>query len=75
MTLLRGDWFYIMLVFVDAFFMTRPYLYAIQQDNYRITEIFKNRRLRFVYLIDLCAIAVCGGIWWSFYCLQTRAVW
>lgn len=75
MTLLRGDWFYILLVFVDAFFMTRPYLYAIQQDNYRITEIFKNRRLRFVYLIDLCAIAVFVGIWCIFYFLQTRAFW
>jgi len=75
MTLIRGDWFYVLLVFIDAFFMTRPYLYAIQQDNYRISEIFKNRRLRFVYLIDLCAVALFVGIWCIFYFLQTRAFW
>lgn len=75
MTLLRGDWFYILLVFIDAFFMTRPYLYAIQQDNYRITEIFKNKRLSLVYLIDLCAVVVFVGIWCIFYFLQTRAFW
>lgn len=75
MVLLRGDWFYVLLVFIAAFFMTRPYLYAIQQDNYRITEIFKNRRLRFVYLIDFCAVALFVGIWCIFYFLQTRAFW
>lgn len=75
MTLLRGDWFYILLVLIDAFFMTRPYLYAIQQDNYRITEIFKNKRLSFVYFIDFCAVALFVGIWCIFYFLQTRAFW
>lgn len=75
MILLRGDWFYIMLLVIDAFFMTRPYLYAIQQDNYRITEIFKNKRLSFVYLIDICAVTVFVGIWCIFYFLQTRAFW
>ncbi|MDE6303164.1 MAG: hypothetical protein K2M36_06230, partial [Clostridia bacterium] len=75
MTLVRGDWFYVVLVLIDAFFMTRPYLYAIQQDNYRISEIFKNRRLRFVYLIDLCAVALFIGVWCIFYFLQTRAFW
>ncbi len=75
MTLVRGDWFYVLLVFIDAFFMTRPYLYAIQQDNYRISEIFKNRRLKFVYLIDLCAVALFISVWCIFYFLQTRAFW
>jgi len=75
MTLLRGDWFYIALVCIDAFFMTRPYLYAIQQDNYRISEIFKNKRLRFVFLIDVAAVALFVGIWCIFYFLQTRAFW
>ncbi len=75
MVLLRGDWFYVLLLFVDAFFMTRPYLYAIQQDNYRIREIFKNRRLRFVFLMDVCAAALFIGIWCVFYFLQTRAFW
>lgn len=75
MTLLRGDWFYIVLVVIDAFFMTRPYLYAIQQDNYRISEIFKNKRLSFVYIIDVCTVALFVGIWCIFYFLQTRAFW
>lgn len=75
MILLRGDWFYVLLVFIDAFFMTRPYLYAIQQDNYRISEIFKNKRLSFVYLIDVGAVALFIGIWCILYFLQTRAFW
>ena len=75
MTLLRGDWCYVMLIFIDAFFIMRPYLYAIQQDNYRITEIFKNKRLSFVYLIDLCTVILFIGIWCIFYFLQTRAFW
>ncbi len=75
MILVRGDWFYILLVAIAAFFMTRPYLYAIQQDNYRVGEIFKSRRLGFVYLIDWCAVAVFGGIWLLCYFLQARAFW
>ncbi len=75
MTLLRGDWFYAVLVALDAFFMTRPYLYAIQQDNYRVREIFKSRRLSFVYLFDICAVAIFTGIWLAFYFLGTRAFW
>lgn len=75
MTLLRGDWFYVLLMLLDGFFMTRPYLYAIQNDNYRISEIFKNKRLRRVYLMDLCAIAVFAIIWLVFYFLQAKAFW
>lgn len=73
MALARGDWFYIVMVFVVSFFMTRPYLYAIQQDNYRINEIFKNRRLGFVYLFDVCAVVVFVGAWAGFYFVQARA--
>ena len=75
MMLVRGDWFYVLLVLIDGFFMTRPYLYAIQQDNYRVGEIFKSKRLRFVYLIDLCTVAVFAAIWTLFYFLQARAFW
>lgn len=75
MTLVRGDWFYILLIFIDGFFMTRPYLYAIQQDNYRIGEIFKTKRLRFVYFIDVCAVVVFTAVWTLFYFLQARAFW
>lgn len=75
MTLFRGDWFYVLLVFVDAFFMTRPYLYAIQNDNYRVSEIFKNKRLRFVYALDLIAVAIFSALWGLCYLLQAKAFW
>ncbi|MBQ9276592.1 MAG: UDP-N-acetylmuramoyl-tripeptide--D-alanyl-D-alanine ligase [Clostridia bacterium] len=73
MAFARGDWFFVVMVFLTSFFMTRPYLYAIQQDNYRITEIFKNRRLRFVYLIDLCSVILFVGVWCGFYFVQAKA--
>ena len=73
MALARGDWFFVVMVFVTSFFMTRPYLYAIQQDNYRITEIFKNRRLKLVYAFDVCAVAIFVGAWTGFYFVQARA--
>ena len=73
MAIARGDWFFVLMVMLDSFFMTRPYLYAIQQDNYRVFEIFKNKRLRFVYLLDVVAIIVFVGIWTGFYFVQARA--
>ncbi len=75
MTLLRGDWFYVLIVALDAFFMTRPYLYVIQQDNYRVSEIFKSRRLAFVYIFDICAVSVFTAIWLAFYFFSSRAFW
>lgn len=75
MTLFRGDWFYVLLVALNSFFMARPYLYAIQQDNYRIGEIFKSRRLALVYLFDICAVSVFTGIWLAFYFFSSRAFW
>ncbi len=73
MAFARGDWFFVVMVFLTSFFMTRPYLYAIQQDNYRITEIFKNRRLRFVYFLDVCSVALFVGVWCVFYFVQAKA--
>lgn len=75
MTLLRGDWFYIVLLFLVSFFMARPYLYAIQSDNYRISEIFANKRLRRVYLIDIASVAVFFSVWLGFYFFQAKAFW
>ena len=73
MALARGDWFFVIMLMVDGFFMTRPYLYAIQQDNYRISEIFKNKRLRFVYFLDVIAVVIFTGAWTGFYFVQARA--
>lgn len=75
MTLQRGDWFYILLLLLTGFFMARPYLYAIQNDNYRISEIFGNRRLRTVYLIDVISVAVFFSVWLGFYFFQAKAFW
>ena len=73
MAIARGDWFFIVMVVLDSFFMTRPYLYAIQQDNYRVFEILKNRRLRLVYLLDFIAVCIFVGAWTGFYFVQARA--
>ena len=75
MSLVRGDWFYIVLMVLDGFFMTRPYLYAIQNDNYRISEIFKHKRLRRVYLMDVITIVVFCALWLLFYLLNAKAFW
>lgn len=75
MTLQRGDWFYILLLLLTGFFMARPYLYAIQNDNYRLSEIFGNRRLRTVYLIDVISVAVFFSVWLGFYFFQAKAFW
>lgn len=55
--------------------MARPYLYAIQSDNYRISEIFANKRLRRVYLIDIASVAVFFSVWLGFYFFQAKAFW
>ena len=73
MALARGDWFFVIMLMVDGFFMCRPYLYAIQQDNYRVFEIFKNKRLKFVYLFDVIAVVIFVGVWTGFYFVQARA--
>lgn len=75
MTFARGDWFFILLAFIDGFFMARPYLYAIQQDNYRISEIFGNRHIRLVFLIDCAVVVVFLSIWGLLYFLQAREFW
>ncbi len=72
---LRSDWFYLLLVFIDSLFMARPYLYAIQQDNYRVGEIFKNRRLKVVFLIDMLAVGVFTLIWVALYIVKANAFW
>ncbi len=75
MTLLRGDWFFVVLIIIDSMFMARPYIYAIQQDNYRLGTLFKTKRIAYVFLIDLLAVAVFSLIWTLFYFLQSREFW
>lgn len=75
MILARGDWFFVLLTFAVAFFMARPYVYAVQQDNYRVKEIFAAKRVRTAYLTDLVCIAVFGAAWGGFYFVQSRVFW
>lgn len=75
MTFARGDWFFVILILIVSLLMSRPYVYVIQQDNYRLAEIFKSRRLRFVYLIDILSVCVFLLIWTLCYFLQARAFW
>ncbi len=63
------------MVLIDSVFMARPYLYAIQQDNYLVGEIFKNRRLKSVFLIDLLAVGVFVLIWVVLYLFKANAFW
>ncbi len=75
MTLFRGDWFFIALVLIDSFFVVRPYIYAIQQDNYKIIKIFKSKHLGYLYAIDLIAISIFALIWALMYVFDARPVW
>ncbi len=72
---IKYDWFYLILIFFDAILMARPYLYVIQQDNYRISEILKSRRIKQVYIIDLCAVSVFGVAWFLCYYFNAGAFW
>jgi UDP-N-acetylmuramoyl-tripeptide--D-alanyl-D-alanine ligase len=75
MTILRGDIFFIVLIAFVSFFMSRPYVYVIQQDNYRLDCILKSRRLKFVYMLDIAGFVGFTCIWGLFYFFQARAFW
>lgn len=75
MTILRGDIFFIVLIAFVSLFMARPYIYVIQQDNYRLECILKSRRLKFIYFIDIVGFIVFTLIWGLFYFFQARAFW
>lgn len=75
MVIARGDWFFITLSLLVGLFMVRPYLYAAQQDNYRVKEIFKNKRVRTAYVTDLVCVLVFGGLWAAFYFVKSRIFW
>lgn len=75
MTLARGDWYFMLFALIMGFFMARPYLYAVQQDNYRVSEIFHSRRIRMAYVTDLVCVLIFGGIWTGCYFLSSRIFW
>lgn len=71
----RGDWFYMLLTLIVSLCMVRPYLYAVQQDNYRVFEIFGDKRVRSAYFTDLVCVAVFGAVWGACYFVQSRIFW
>ncbi len=75
MILARGNWFFVLLILLCAVFMTRPYLYVIQQDNYRICEIFKNKKLRLAFLIDCLATLIFCAVFVLFGFFNSRVFW
>ena len=75
MTLNRGDWYFMLFALVMAVMMSRTYMYVIQQDNYRIREIFSSRRIRSAYLTDLVCIVIFGGAWTGCFFIKSRIFW
>lgn len=75
MVLARGNWFFIILSLLSSLFISRPYLYVAQQDNYRISTVFKSKRLRTAYLMDLLCVGIFAGIYIGLSFLQSRIFW
>ena len=75
MVLARGDWYFTVCALVVGAVMSLPYVYAAQQDNYRVAEVWKSRRVRGAYLTDLICILVFGGAWAGCWFLSSRMFW
>lgn len=71
----RGDWYFILCALITGAFMSVPYVYAAQQDNYRVSEIPKSKRVRSAYLTDLVCILIFGGAWAGCWFLSSRMFW
>ncbi len=75
MIIARGNWFFILLSILTTAFMAKPYMYVIQQDNYKVKKIFKSKSLRSSYLIDLIAALIFGGIYIGVSFVESRIFW
>lgn len=75
MILVRGNWFFIVLMLLTYIFMSRPYLYVAQQDNYRVATVFKSKKLRLAFLIDLLTTVVFAAAFVGFSFVHSRAFW
>lgn len=64
-----------MLSLLASVFISRPYLYVAQQDNYRVSTIFKSKRLKVAYLMDWLCSLVFAGIYIGLSFLQSRIFW
>lgn len=72
---IRGDWFFVVLSLLTTAFMAKPYLYVMQQDNYRIKGISKSKSIRSAFVIDLIAVLVFCGVYTLASFLHSRAFW
>ena len=72
---IRGDWFFVLLSLLATAFMTKPYIYVIQQDNYRLKGLFKSKTIRSAFLVDLVAMLVFLAIFTLASFLHSRAFW
>ena len=72
---IRGDWFFILLSFLTTAFMAKPYIYVIQQDNYRLQCIFKSKTIRQIFLNDMLVMLVFVGVYIGVSFLHSRAFW
>ena len=73
--LVRGNWFFLLLSILATTFMAKPYIYVIQQDNYRLKGIFKSKNIRTAYFMDLVSVLVFGGIYFGVSFLHSRVFW
>jgi UDP-N-acetylmuramoyl-tripeptide--D-alanyl-D-alanine ligase len=71
----KGDWFLFVLTVVTAMIMSKPYVYVIQQDNYRLKGVFKSKSLRSFYLADLGCVLIYSAIFAGLYTLRVDAKW
>ena len=72
---IRGDWFFILLSLLTTAFMAKPYIYVIQQDNYRLKTVFKSKTIRSVFLVDLVAMLIFVSAYLLSSFLHSRAFW
>ena len=72
---IRGDWFFVLLSLLTTAFMAKPYIYAMQQDNYRLQCVFKSKTIRRIFLVDMMAMLIFIGIYIGVSYLHSRAFW
>ena len=58
----KGDWVLIFLVTVMSAVISKPYMYVIQQDNYRLKELLYSKRIKSSYVTDVFTSALFSGI-------------
>lgn len=72
---IRGDWFFILLSLLTTAFMAKPYIYVLQQDNYRLKGIFKSKTIRNAYVMDLITMLVFCVVYLVSSFLHSRGFW